>query len=68
VALADFFADRGYCGLDEARRGPVAARAADGENKVFDDLGAERRVVHLGMELHSPDALLNVFKAGHSVS
>ena len=42
-------------------------RAADIEDEVADELAAERRVVHLGMELHGPDAALVVGDAGQGV-
>ena len=67
MPLADFFADGCDRGLDEVRRGPVARRAADLEDKIFDDLRAERRVMHLGVELHGPDAALRVGDAGQGV-
>ncbi len=56
---ADLFADRGDRRLDKVRRRPVAARPAD-LKKICDQLRTQRRVMHLGMELHRPDAALLV--------
>ena len=67
VARADFLANRGDGGLDEVRRRPVAARAADAEDKILDQLRPKRRVMHLGMKLHGPDAALLVGDAGQRV-
>ena len=52
--------------LDEVRRRPVAARAADLE-EVSNELRAQRRVMHFGMELHRPDAALFVGDASQRV-
>ena len=43
------------------------ARAADVEDEILEQLRPERRVVHLGMKLHGPDAALLVGDAGQSV-
>ncbi len=48
------------------RRRPVAARPADAQ-KIPDQLRSQRRVVHLGMELHRPDAALLVGDSGQRV-
>ena len=67
MTTANLLADGGHGGLNEMRRGPVARRSADLEDKIFDDPRAERRVVHLGVELHGPDAALLVGDAGQGV-
>ena len=48
-------------------RSPVAGGGADFEEEVIDELGAERGVMHLGMELHGPDAAVFVGDAGQGV-
>ena len=67
VPAAHLLANLGHGTLDKVGGGPVSARAANVEHKVFDQLRSERRVVHFGMELHGPDALFLVGNAGQRV-
>ena len=52
---AYLLADGRNGGLDEVGGRPVAARAADVEDEVLDELRTKRRVVDFGVELDGPD-------------
>src|SRR5450755_2456039 len=56
-----------YGCVDEMLRSPGRFRAADVEREVAEDVGAERRVVDFGMELHGPHFALGVFYRGNCV-
>ena len=51
----DLAADGRHGAFDEMRRSPIAARSADAEEKVPEQLRAERGVMDFGVELHGPD-------------
>src|SRR5262249_47024163 len=54
--LAHGLADLAYALFDEMLRRPIAARAADIQHKVAKHIDPALGVVHLGVELHGPNA------------